>query len=36
MTKIAIIGGTWGDVLKVFNQNVNHVIDLLVNTIGKI
>jgi 5'-methylthioadenosine phosphorylase len=27
---------TWGDVLKVFNQNVNHVIDLLVNTIGKI
>jgi len=27
---------TWGDVLKVFNQNVSHVIDLLVNTIGKI
>jgi len=27
---------TWGDVLKVFNTNVNHVIDLLVNTIEKI
>jgi 5'-methylthioadenosine phosphorylase len=27
---------TWGEVLKVFNQNVSHVIDLLVNTIGKI
>ena len=27
---------TWGDVLKVFNQNVCHVIDLLVHTIGKI
>ncbi len=27
---------TWGDVLKVFNANVNHVIDLLVYTIGKI
>ena len=27
---------TWGDVLKVFNQNVSYVIDLLVNTIGKI
>lgn len=27
---------TWGDVLKVFNQNVSHVIDLLVNVIGKI
>ena len=27
---------TWGDVLKVFNANVNHVIDLLVHTIGKI
>ena len=27
---------TWGDVLKVFNQNVSHVIDLLVHTIEKI
>lgn len=27
---------TWGDVLKVFNQNVTHVIDLLVEVIGKI
>jgi 5''-deoxy-5''-methylthioadenosine phosphorylase len=27
---------TWGDVLKVFNANVNHVIDLLIHTIGKI
>jgi len=27
---------TWGEVLKVFNQNVNHVIDLLVHTISKI
>lgn len=27
---------TWGEILKVFNQNVGHVIDLLVNTIGKI
>jgi 5'-methylthioadenosine phosphorylase len=27
---------TWGDVLKVFNANVNHVIDLLVHTVGKI
>lgn len=27
---------TWGDVLKVFNQNVSHVIDLLVSTISKI
>ena len=27
---------TWGEVLKVFNANVNHVIDLLINTIGKI
>ena len=26
---------TWGDILKVFNQNVNYVIDLLVNVIGK-
>lgn len=27
---------TWGDVLKVFNQNVSYVIDLLVNVIKKI
>jgi len=27
---------TWGDILKVFNQNVSYVIDLLVNVIGKI
>ena len=27
---------TWGDVLKVFNQNVSRVIELLVHTIGKI
>lgn len=27
---------TWGDVLKVFNQNVSYVIDLLVNVVGKI
>jgi len=27
---------TWGDVLKVFNENVSHVIDLLIHTIGKI
>jgi len=27
---------TWGDVLKVFNQNVSHVIDLLEHTIEKI
>ena len=27
---------SWGDVLKVFNQNVSHVIDILVHTIGKI
>jgi len=27
---------TWGDVLKVFNANVNHVIDLLVHTVGKV
>jgi 5'-methylthioadenosine phosphorylase len=27
---------TWGDVLKVFNQNVSYVIDLLINVIGKI
>lgn len=27
---------TWGDVLKVFNENVSHVIDLLITTIGKI
>jgi len=27
---------TWGDVLKVFNQNVSHVIDLLTSVIGKI
>lgn len=27
---------TWGDVLKVFNANVNHVIDLLVHTVGRI
>ncbi|HEY3372496.1 MAG TPA: S-methyl-5'-thioadenosine phosphorylase [Prolixibacteraceae bacterium] len=27
---------TWGDVLKVFNQNVSYVIDLLVAVIGKI
>ena len=27
---------TWGDVLKVFNQNVTYVIDLLVAVIGKI
>jgi 5'-methylthioadenosine phosphorylase len=27
---------TWGDVLKVFNQNVSYVIDLLENVIGKI
>ena len=27
---------TWGEVLKVFNQNVTHVIDLLVAVIGKI
>ena len=27
---------TWGDVLKVFNQNVSHVIDLLVHTIAKV
>ena len=27
---------TWGDVLKIFNQNVSYVIDLLVNVIGKI
>ncbi len=27
---------TWGDVLKVFNQNVGHVIELLTNVIGKI
>ena len=27
---------TWGDVLKVFNQNVTYVIDLLVAVVGKI
>lgn len=27
---------TWGDVLKVFNQNVSKVIDLLIASIGKI
>jgi 5'-methylthioadenosine phosphorylase len=27
---------TWGDVLRVFNNNVSHVINLLVQTIGKI
>lgn len=27
---------TWGDVLKVFNENVSHVIDLLIHTIGRI
>ncbi|MGE5449277.1 MAG: S-methyl-5'-thioadenosine phosphorylase [Bacteroidales bacterium] len=27
---------SWGDILKVFNNNVNHMIDLLVNVIGKI
>jgi 5'-methylthioadenosine phosphorylase len=27
---------TWGDVLKVFNANVSHVIDLLVSTVEKI
>lgn len=27
---------TWGEVLKIFNQNVSYVIDLLVNVIGKI
>jgi 5'-methylthioadenosine phosphorylase len=27
---------TWGEVLKVFNENVNHVIDLLINTIAGI
>jgi 5'-methylthioadenosine phosphorylase len=27
---------TWGEVLKVFNQNVSHVIDLLISTIGKL
>ena len=27
---------TWGDVLKVFNQNVSYVIDLLVAVVGKI
>lgn len=27
---------TWGDILKVFNCNVIHMIDLLVNVIGKI
>ncbi|MDP3914283.1 MAG: MTAP family purine nucleoside phosphorylase [Bacteroidota bacterium] len=27
---------TWGDVLKVFNKNVSHVIDLLIHVIGKI
>lgn len=27
---------TWGDVLHVFNNNVSHVINLLVQTIGKI
>ena len=27
---------TWGDVLQVFNQNVSHVIDLLISTIGKL
>jgi 5'-methylthioadenosine phosphorylase len=27
---------TWGDVLKVFKENVSHVIDLLIHTIGKI
>lgn len=27
---------TWGEVLKVFNENVNHVIDLLIHTIEKI
>lgn len=27
---------TWGDVLKVFNQNVSYVIDLLINVIGRI
>jgi 5'-methylthioadenosine phosphorylase len=27
---------TWGDVLKVFNQNVSRVIELLIQTIGKI
>ncbi len=26
---------TWGDVLKVFNANVNHVVDLLVHTVEK-
>ncbi len=27
---------TWGEVLKVFNQNVSYVIDLLIQTIGKV
>lgn len=27
---------TWGDILKVFNQNVSYVVDLLVEVIGKI
>jgi len=27
---------TWGDVLKVFNQNVNHVLNLLTQVIGKV
>ena len=27
---------TWGDVLKVFNQNVSYVIDLLIAVVGKV
>lgn len=27
---------TWGEVLKVFNQNISHVVDLLIATIGKL
>lgn len=27
---------TWGDVLKVFNQNVSYVVELLLGTIGKL
>lgn len=27
---------TWGDILKVFNSNVSHMVELLVNVIGKI
>lgn len=27
---------SWGDILKVFNSNVSHMIELLVNVIGKI